>query len=284
MRTGIVVVALVVISATPWAQTQSSAPETYADLGDARLWYRDTGGSGVPVVFLHAATGNGLVWEYQLAAFTSAGYRVVTYDRRGFRRSAVEPAGAQPGTDADDLLGLVNHLKLDRFPLVGTAQGGGVAFDFALSFPDRVRSLVIANAGGNVQDADYLELGRRMRPPQFAALPPDVRELGPSYRAANPEGVRRWLELHDLSWPGGVPPRAQPSRNRITFALLETLRVPTLLLTGDADMYTPPSVLRLFTARIKGAESVTVPEVGHSTYWERPEIFNRVVLGFLRKH
>lgn len=280
----IVVAGLVVMCVTPSAQTQPPAPNTYADLGDARLWYRDTGGSGVPVVFLHAATGNGSVWEYQIPAFTAAGYRVITYDRRGFRRSAAEPAGAQPGTDADDLLGLVNHLRLDRFHLVGTAQGGGVAFDFALSFPDRVRSLVVANAGGNVQDADYLELGRRMRPPQFAALPPDVRELGPSYRAANPEGVRRWLELHDLSWPGGVPPRAQPSRNRITFGLLETLKVPTLLLTGGADMYTPPSVLRLFTARIKGAESVVVPEVGHSTYWEQPEIFNRAVLDFLRRY
>lgn len=285
---GVGAVLFAAVGAASWVsvspEAQSVVREAYADLGDARLWYRDTGGSGVPVVFLHAATGNGLVWEYQLPAFTAAGYRVVAYDRRGFRRSAAEPAGAQPGTDADDLLGLVNHLKLDRFHLVGTAQGGGVAFDFALSFPDRVRSLVIANAGGNVQDADYLELGRRMRPPQFAALPPDVRELGPSYRAANPEGTRRWLELHGLSWPGGVPPRAQASRNRITFALLETLKVPTLLLTGDADMYTPPSVLRLFTARIKGAESVIVPEVGHSTYWEQPEIFNRAVLQFFGKH
>jgi pimeloyl-ACP methyl ester carboxylesterase len=265
-------------------EAQSNVGEGYAEQGGARLWYRDTGGSGVPVVFLHAATGNGLVWEYQLPPFTRAGYRVVTYDRRGFGRSAIEPAGAQPGTDADDLLALLNHLGLDRVHLVGTAAGGGVSFDFALSFPERVRSLVIANAGGNVQDDDYLELGRRMRPPQFDALPPDVRELGPSYRAANADGTRRWLELHDLSWPGGSRPRAQDTRNRITFALLETLKVPVLLLTGDADLYTPPSVLRLFTARIMHAESVILPEVGHSAYWEQPEIFNRAVLEFLRKY
>lgn len=267
------------------AQDQSIVREAYAQLPGVRLWYRDTGGSGVPVVFVHAATGNSLVWEYQLPAFTAAGYRVITYDRRGFGRSVIDPAGPQPGTAADDLLGLVNHLRIDRFHLVGTAAGGGVSFDFALSFPERLRSLVIANAGGNVQDADYLELGRRMRPaPQFDALPPDLRELGPSYRAANPAGTRRWLELHDLSWPGGSRPKDQTTRNRITFALLETLRVPTLLLTGDADLYTPPSVLRLFTARIKRAESVIVPEAGHSAYWEQPEIFNRTVLAFLGKH
>jgi pimeloyl-ACP methyl ester carboxylesterase len=62
------------------------------------------------------------------------------------------------------------------------------------------------------------------------------------------------------------------------------MKVPTLLLTGDADLYAPPAVLRLFTARIKNSESVIVPEAGHSVYWEQPEIFNRSVLQFIRKH
>ncbi len=73
-------------------------------------------------------------------------------------------------------------------------------------------------------------------------------------------------------------------RNRITFALLEKITLPTLLLTGDADLYAPPAVLRLFAARIKNSESVIVPEAGHSAYWEQPEVFNRAVLGFIRKH
>ena len=73
-------------------------------------------------------------------------------------------------------------------------------------------------------------------------------------------------------------------RNRVTFAVLETIKVPTLLLTGDADPYLPPAVMRLFQARIKGSESAIVPESGHSAYWEQPEIFNRTLLAFLGKH
>jgi pimeloyl-ACP methyl ester carboxylesterase len=73
-------------------------------------------------------------------------------------------------------------------------------------------------------------------------------------------------------------------RNRITYAALETIRLPTLLLTGDADLYMPPSVLRLFAARIRGCESVVIAECGHSAYWEQPELFNRAVLGFLKRH
>jgi pimeloyl-ACP methyl ester carboxylesterase len=263
---------------------QAPSRQAQADVPGVHLWYTDTGGRGVPVVFVHAATGSSRVWDYQSPAFTAAGYRVITYDRRGFGRSTVDPAGPQPGTGADDLVALANHLGLDRFHLVGTAAGGIVALDFAVSFPQRLRSLVVANSIGGVQDADYVELGRRLRPAQFNALPPDIRELGPSYRAANPGGTARWIELERQSRPEGTPPPTQTFRNQLTFSLLETIAVPTLLLTGDADLYAPPAVLRLFAARIKGSKSIVVPEVGHSTYWEQPEIFNKHVLEFIGTH
>jgi pimeloyl-ACP methyl ester carboxylesterase len=283
---GSIVTAVVGLASFVLAAASLQVPlrQAQADLPGVRLSFTDTGGRGVPVVFTHAATGSSRVWEYQVPAFTSAGYRVITYDRRGFGRSTPDPAGVQPGTGADDLLGLIDHLGIDRFHLVGTAAGGIVALDFAVSFPQRVRSLVVANSIGGVQDDDYIELGRRLRPPQFNALPPDVRELGPSYRAANPSGTARWLELEKQSRPEGTQPPVQTFRNRLTFSLLETLAVPTLLMTGDADLYSPPAVLRLFAARIKGSESVLAPEAGHSIYWEQPDLFNQKVLEFIRKH
>ena len=58
----------------------------------------------------------------------------------------------------------------------------------------------------------------------------------------------------------------------------------TLLLTGDADMYAPPPILKRFTDRIRGSQSVIIPEAGHSSYWEKPEMFNRAVLEFIGKH
>jgi pimeloyl-ACP methyl ester carboxylesterase len=57
-----------------------------------------------------------------------------------------------------------------------------------------------------------------------------------------------------------------------------------LLLTGDADLYTPPSVLRLFGQHMPRAELVVVPESGHAAQWENPTAFNRAVLRFLRQH
>ena len=77
---------------------------------------------------------------------------------------------------------------------------------------------------------------------------------------------------------------AQATRNRLSFSLLETIRVPTLLLTGDADLYTPPPVLELFAARIRDSVSRVLHGAGHSAYWEQPEVFNREVLAFLGKY
>ncbi|HTB19918.1 MAG TPA: alpha/beta hydrolase [Bryobacteraceae bacterium] len=266
------------------ASSEPAIREAFAPVPGARIFYRDSGGNGVPVILLHAATGSSRVWEYQIPVFVAAGYRVIAFDRRGWGRTTINSADSPPGTAAEDLLALLDQLGIDRAHVVGTAAGGFVALDFTLSYPQRVRSLVFANSIGGVEDADYVELGRRIRPPEFNALPPDFRELGPSYRAGNAAGTARWVELEKISRPPGPPAPAQPLRNRMTFALLESIKTPTLLLTGDADLYAPPPLLKLFAARIKGSEISVIPEAGHSTYWEQPEQFNRVVLKFLGRH
>jgi pimeloyl-ACP methyl ester carboxylesterase len=260
-----------------------------AQLPGARIWYEDIAASGparnVPVVLVHAGSGSSRLWTFQLPAFTQSGYRCIAYDRRGHGRSVTEAqAVSPPGTAADDLIALMDKLRIERCHLVGTAAGGIVALDFALSFPLRLGSLVIANSIGGVQDEDYLALQRRLRPsPQFEALPAEIRELGPVYRAANPDGVRQWVELEQASRAPGTH-TLPGTRSRITFASLETLQAPTLLLTGDADLYMPPSVLRLFAQRFPRCESIVLPECGHSAYWEQPEMFNRALLEFLQKN
>jgi len=270
-------------AALAMAQT-SEPPGAFATLPGRRLWYVDTGGTGTPVVLLHAASGSILMWERQLPALRAAGYRVIAFDRVGWGRSELDE-GAASGTAADDLQGLLGFLRVDRFHLVGTAAGGFVAFDYALSFPERLRSLTVANSIGGIQDEEYLALGRRLRPsPQFDALPVDVREVGPTYRAADAAGTARWAELSRQSRLARPLPSPQTFRNRITFARLETIRVPTLLISGGADLYAPPPVMRLFADHLRGAETLAVPDAGHSTFWEQAELFNRSLLTFLTRY
>jgi pimeloyl-ACP methyl ester carboxylesterase len=253
----------------------------YIELPGVSLWCQDTGGAGTPVIFLHAASGTADSWGYQLPPFTDAGYRCITYDRRGWGRSRPSATGGQPGHGSDDLHGLVEHLGLDRFHVVATAAGGIVGLDYALEHPQKVRSLVVANSIGGVQDPDYLEVQQRIRPPQVQDLPIELRELGPSYRALHPEGVRRWVEIERGTRPDGVHGPAQPTRRPITYARLGTMAVPVLVVMGDADLLSPPALMRLLAAAIPGCQTIAVPEAGHAAFWEQPEVWNRLVLDFL---
>jgi len=104
----------------------------YAALPGVKLWFVDTGGAGVPIVLLHPNTGTVEIWAPQIAGFAQAGYRVIAFDRRGWGKSTPDPAtGPQPGSIAEDLHALVEHLKLDKFHLLGVAGGGFSVLDYA---------------------------------------------------------------------------------------------------------------------------------------------------------
>jgi len=256
----------------------------FVDVPGAKIHYKDYGGRGAPVIFLHAFTGSTEVWEQQIPAFTQAGYRFIAYERRGFGRTMAEPNGPV-STGPDDLLALADHLKIDKFHLVGTAGGGFVALDFVLSYPQRARSFTLLCSTGGVQDEDQLAALKRLLPEGFNKMPESFRELSPSYRFANPEGVERWSTFQSRNLaPEAVRGPAQPNKNRVTFALLESIKIPTLVIAGDADLYAPPALMRRIADRIKDAQFVVLPDAGHSVWWEAPDNFNRTVLTFVAKH
>ena len=254
----------------------------YLDLPDASLWYEDTGGDGAAVVFLHAFTGNTEAWERQTPAFTDAGYRCITYDRRGWGRSRDSSTDEQTGYPVDDLHALVARLGLARFHLVGSGGGGYVALDYAATHPERLASLVVACSGGPIHaDAEYAAIGGRYgRFPGFQSLPAWFREIGPTYRMADPDGVDRWIQIEQASRQEGA--RRERMRNDFTLALLETIRTPTLMLAGGADLYAAPPRMQAMADRIPNCEFALMPDAGHSAYWEQPETWNRLVLGFIR--
>ena len=259
---------------------QAPVTEGVADLPGTRLWYWDTGGTGRAVVLMHAATQSGAGWGYQQPALAAAGYRVIGYSRRGYYRS--DPGNqADPGVAADDLHHLLGHLKVNRADIVAAAHGGFFGLDFALSYPDSVRSLSIVSSLMGITDPDYLAMHARIRPKFFADLPHDFQELSPSYRAGNPDGVAAWNALMHQALLGA---RITPKSNHVlNWAKLETIRHPTLLTTGDSDLYTPPAVLRMQAAHMPHAEVAVIGEAGHSAYWEQPNAFNALLLAFLAR-
>ncbi len=260
---------------------QAPAKRALAKLLGGKIFYADTGGDGEAVVFLHpAATGDPKVWAYQQPVFAMAGYRVICYARRGYYKSDNLRKGDQHSA-ADDLNGLLDALAIERAHIVSTAAGGATAADFALSYAKRVLSLAITSNYAGVRKGKIWNRAQSIRPKQWNEMPRWYREFSCSYIAANPRGLKAWDRLADKATKRQG--RQQPTNFFITAQTLTKIKVPTLLVTGDADSSTPPSIMRMVARRIRGSELVTVAECGHSIYWEHPKIFNDIVLDFIRR-
>lgn len=270
-----------VVPPPPPAITASSA---IARLDGVNIWYWDTGGPGEVVVLQHAMTGSGHVWGYQQQEFQKAGYRVIGYSRRSYRdTTSADPAGSNA---VEDMRQLMDHLKVDKCHVVGTAGGGLLAGGWALHYPQRTRTITIAHSIISLTSPEVRALWPLLGQSWVQHLPHDVSELSPSYRALAKEGHEMWKDLAHRARAQeeqrGLP--AQPYGGPDTLADIAKLgAVPTLLIYGDADLNASPPVGRLFNRTIPNSELVILNECGHSGYWERPTLFNAAVLEFMKR-
>lgn len=282
-----IVFALALFTTAP-ARSQALAPPMpqgqNIDLPGVHLWVIDSGGDGTPVVMLHADTGTSESWRFQYAPLINAGYRVIAFDRRGRGKSTPDTAtGVQPGSVGEDLDALVEHLHLKPFHLIGVAGGGFVALDYAAWRPQRLRSLVIGASTGAVKEPPVQQAIDRIEIPEIRKQPASYRELGPSYRAINPEGVKEWLDIeHRAASQPGV--KSQPMRTPNTFAKIETIKAATLVIAPGADLLAPPTLMKLWADHVPNHEWAMIPESGHSIAWEKPAQFNGLMLDFLARH
>jgi len=267
----------------PGHAVETSSDGRYAELPGVKLWFTDTGGAGTPIVLLHANTGTSESWQFQATAFGREGYRVIAFDRRGWGKSLADPAtGPQPGSVTSDLDALADHLKLDKFHLVGVAGGGFVSIDYAAWRPERLRSLVVAASTGQFAEQEMRDFTARVEIPELRKQAAVYREVGPSYRGANPEGTKRWIEIDEHAQQPGA--RAQPLRTPNTFAKLASVTMPVLVMAADADLLAPPALMRTWAAHLKNYEWAIVPDSGHAIAWEHPDVFNENVLAFVKRH
>ena len=203
---------------------------------------------------MHAATGSSRVWEYQIPAFTAAGFRVIAFDRRGFgaddNRAGRRPAG-HGGRRSASADGPPAHRPLS------SRRHGRRRIRRRLTTRCRFRSGCAAwcsrtaSAGCRTSTTWRSDVGSGR--PSSTRLPADVRELGPVVsRRRTRTAPAAGSSSSGSNRAPGTPPPAQTMRNQVTFARLETIKTPTLLLTGGADLYAPPPVMQLFVKRIKG--------------------------------
>lgn len=250
------------------------------DLPGVRLLYRDSGGDGPAIIFLHANTGTSESWEPQFAHFISSGFRVIAFDRRGRGGSVpVAETGEQPSSVSEDLSALVDHLELQRFVLVGVAGGGFQALDYAAWKPGQLRGLVIVASNGSISEPQLVKATERLRMPFIDDTNRYFLEVSPTYRLMDPAGLDRWLELEKHAHAQNAP--IQPLRTPNTFSKLASIECPTLVVSGCADLLAPPALMKMWASHVPNVDFHEFACAGHALPWEQPARFNTLLSTFL---
>jgi 3-oxoadipate enol-lactonase len=248
-----------------------------------RLYYEDSGGDAPAVLFLHGAGGNHLSWWQQVPVFSEE-YRCITVDQRGFGRSSgVSENG--PAALPTDALALLDHLGVARAALVAQSMGGWAAAGAVVRAPGRFWAVVMANTVGNLTNPEIAALRQQLA----AASPPRPpvlwhAALGPTFRKAEPVRSFLYAEIAGTNTP--PPPAFREEMGRLTTPVerYAASSVPTLFLTSDEDGLIWPELSEKVHAHVPRSEFLRVPGAGHSTYFERPDVFNREVGAFLKAH
>jgi 3-oxoadipate enol-lactonase len=249
-----------------------------------RLYYEDTGGAGPAVLFLHGAGGNHLSWWQQVPVFAEE-YRCVTVDQRGFGQSPEAAGGPGPAALAEDAIALLDHLGIERATLVAQSMGGWAAVGAALAAPRRFWAIALANTVGNLTNPEIAALRQRLAsasPPRPAVL--WHAALGETFRKAHPVRSFLYAQIAGLNAPLPADFRERLGQLTTPVDRYAATGVPTLFLTSDEDGLIWPELSQKVHQHVPGSRFLRVEAAGHSTYFERPEVFNREVGAFLKEH
>ncbi len=254
-------------------------------------------GQGRPVVLIHGWPLSGRTWENQVPALVDAGYRVITYDRRGFGDSSQPWTGYDYDTLAADLDALLTHLSLREVTLVGFSMGGGEVVRYIGKYgTDRVSQAVFASAvppylyqsddnpDGGLDDATIGQFEDGVKSDRLAFLDGFTRD----FFAADGKGlVSEAQRLYALSIAAYASPKGTldciAAFARTDFrADVEKVTVPTLVIHGDSDGIVPFEVSgKRSAASIPGATLHVVEGGPHGVNASHAQEWNRVLLEFL---
>jgi 3-oxoadipate enol-lactonase len=239
-------------------------------------------GAGEPVLLLHGGFMDSTMWD-GTAQVLRAHYRVVRFDLRGYGQSPASRSNYSPATD---IAAVLDHLGIERAHLVGISMGGGIAIDFAVAHPSRVRTLILAEPGlsGWQWSADVtgtmqavMEANRDQG--RAAAIHAFLRQPVFASAARNPAALAAIREQLERNFN-------LESKFMVQFPApaLEQIHVPTLVMTADRGGPDAQKIATLLGQQIAGAQVVVVKDSGHMINFEAPLQFYRLLAEFLAKH
>ncbi len=264
--------------------------------GNIDLYYEDHG-SGKPIVLIHGYPLNGASWEKQTAALLAAGYRVITYDRRGFGKSSQPATGYNYDTFAEDLQKVVKKLELKDFALAGFSMGGGEVARYLGRYGSKgVSKAIFVSAvppylmktPDNPEGVDgsvFEGIQKAIAADRYAFFTEFFKNF---YNTDQLLGKRVSEQAVQSSWnvAAGASATASlacvPTWHEDFRKDLARIDVPSLVIHGDADRIVPITASGLRTAKlIRGARILVVTDGPHCITWTHADEVNREMVSFL---
>jgi 3-oxoadipate enol-lactonase len=249
----------------------------------------DDHGIGQPIIFLHAFPLNRSMWSGELAALLPENrFRLVALDWPGFGESEIADTVSTMDMFADTVAALMDTLGMQNAVLCGLSMGGYAAFAFLRKYPQRVKGLIFADTRpgedtpeGKATREHVAQLAETHGTTAIADLQVP-RLLADETRQNHPEVELRIRQMIDAATVQGIAAASRGMAQRADAnALLANIACPSLVIVGDADALTPPSVAREYAAQIPNAQFVVIPHAGHLSNLEQPEAFLQALNGFL---
>jgi pimeloyl-ACP methyl ester carboxylesterase len=259
-------------------------------VGDISIYYEVHGEGPQTLVMIHGLTLHSGVFREQTAEFARH-FRTVLFDNRGAGRTDKPDEPYTMRQFAADTAGLFNVLQIRRAAVLGISMGGMIAQEFAINYPERVACLVLActHFGGKSAIRPSPEMGAAIA--AGAAATPEQRELqlragyADETIAGRPDVIEKVNEIratHPMP-PFALARRMQALSGHDTAERLESIEIPTMVLTGTEDRLVPPGNAKMIAERIPGAVLKELPG-GHTFFMEHPELFNPLVIDFVKAH
>ena len=257
-----------------------------------RLYYEEAG-SGTPLIFIHEFAGDYRSWEPQMRFFARY-YRCIAYNARGFPPSDIpeDPARYSQAHARDDVVAVLDPLKVDRAHVGGLSMGGFAALHVGITYPQRARSLVIAGCGYGAEP-DKKEKFQAECEAAAASFESNWTEaakkyaLGPTrvqFQNKDPRGWEEFARQLSEHSPKGqaLTMRGVQMRRPSLYELvgdMKKINVPALIVTGDEDdPCLEPALLMKRSITTSGL--VVLPRAGHTSNIEDPDAFNRALFEF----
>jgi 3-oxoadipate enol-lactonase len=256
---------------------------------DNRKIYFDLAGpQGAPTVcFTHSLNADGGMWVEQMVPLLGAGYRVLRLDMRGHGGSSPVDGDYTMDALAADVKGALDVLGIGKVHYIGLSIGGMIGQGFALANPDRLLSLTLCDTQPSTPPGSTGAWDERKavvrKAGTLAALADSTMErwFTDEFKQVNPT---RWREVRDTisnTTPAGFLGCASAIQDFNYEDRLHAIKVPTLVICGDEDAGTPPDRNQLIASKVPGGRYEGIAKARHLPNVERPEQFNRILMGWL---